>query len=422
MAGSIADRSREALLEGAQTIMSVRRKHAAPGRHPRETLTPLAASADQRSDWPRPTRYRIELRQLHGLQAVICARRLAPSASASRENVPPTCPRSRFAQRQHVDHQRGRGEQEPLDRIGQVVVGHVRADRARRWPRARQAADRRSGADPARRMPRTSPPGHSGARSSRDQPSTTSAGGAVRDARRWRMRQSRLRRRRCARPSTARRAPAGIAACCGGTERPAGLPGSRGQRHSRRHRLRRCIARQQRLLLVQPVELPEAQPRSSRHGRTARAASAARHAPRIIARRPARPRCAGIRRQAAPPCRAQPPDHRRGGQRHPQQHVDPERRMHGQLEPQRQTDHQRADDQRQERRRPVADVERRKVEPAAAAARSRIAPAQPGEQRARRSAGTDRKGQPRRSPAALPVFRFVGSAISASGWPQLPQT
>ena len=110
------------------------------------------------------------------------------------------------------------------------------------------------------------------------------------------------------------------------------------------------------------------------------------------------------------------------GQRHPQQHVDPPRRLGGQLQPHREDHDQRADDHRQERRRAVADVER-----ASGRARRRGSGRRSGSSRrtasSPRSAGRDRKGQPRRSRAAL----SVGSGTSAIGaqWysaPQPPQT
>ena len=112
-----------------------------------------------------------------------------------------------------------------------------------------------------------------------------------------------------------------------------------------------------------------------------------------------RRRVADIRRRAARPCRRAGPRPPRGGQRHPQQRRGPRTAAAGELQPQRQADDQRADDQGQERSRPVADVEA-----CESRARRRGSAARTGPRRrtasARRSGGTDRKGQPKRCPAA----------------------
>jgi hypothetical protein len=75
----------------------------------------------------------------------------------------------------------------------------------------------------------------------------------------------------------------------------------------------------------------------------------------------------------------QQPDHHDRRQREPQQDVDPERRLDRQLEPDGKAGDDGADDEDQERRRPVADVEAGEVEPAGAARRSEGGEA--GEQR-----------------------------------------
>src|SRR5690606_33853793 len=77
-------------------------------------------------------------------------------------------------------------------------------------------------------------------------------------------------------------------------------------------------------------------------------------------------------------------DHAGGGQRDPQQHMDPPRRPYGELKPQREDDDQRADDHRQEGRRAVADVKPRRLEPADVAPVGEADPA--GEQRLRAAA------------------------------------
>ena len=58
-----------------------------------------------------------------------------------------------------------------------------------------------------------------------------------------------------------------------------------------------------------------------------------------------------------------------GDQRRPQQHMDPNRGVNPEFEPQREAQHQRADDHGEKRRRTIANVVARIVEPAGPAAR-----------------------------------------------------
>jgi hypothetical protein len=151
----------------------------------------------------------------------------------------------------------------------------------------------------------------------------------------------------------------------------------------------RRIMREQGRLLVEAIELPEAQPHHQQRRRARRSSVGTMGTRRVMfIHDPALARGIAIfEREQHALAETQRAEDQAQRDRRPQQDMQPEGRREDQLDRDRQPGDDRADDQREERRRPVADIERRIIEPAGGAAIGELGPA--GKQACgRRTAGS----------------------------------